>query len=124
MVTKVLATLERLTGRPHGDAWALCVQHQTRIQQLLAQRLKLTKARKLLVREGVTIPYATLHRFAVSVLEFGRVAPSIPVLDCGPGEELQVDTGWMTLLVPDLFGQRRRLRAWIFTSVCSRHRFV
>jgi hypothetical protein len=27
-------------------------------------------------------------------------------------------------LLPDLFGKRRRLRAWIFTSVRTRHRFV
>lgn len=124
LIAAVVAALERSTGRPHGDAWALCVEHQARIEQLLAQRLKLTKARKLLAREGVTIPYATLHRFAVTVLDFGRVAASIPILDCDPGEELQVDTGWMTLLIPDLFGRRRRLRAWIFTSVRSRYRFV
>jgi len=30
----------------------------------------------------------------------------------------------MTLLDPDLFGKRRRPRAWIFTAVRSRHRFV
>jgi len=30
----------------------------------------------------------------------------------------------MTLLAPDLFGKRRRFRAWIFTAVRSRHRFV
>jgi hypothetical protein len=57
-------------------------------------------------------------------LGFGRTAPTVPVADCGPGEELQLDTGWMTLLEPDLFGKRRRFRAWIFTAVLSRHRFV
>jgi transposase len=124
LLATIVASLDRLTGRPRGDAWALCVTHQERIRGLLAQRLKLTKARKLLARDGVTIPYATLHRFAVTVLGFGEVAPSIPVADCGPGEELQVDTGWMTLLLPDLLGKRRRLRAWVFTSVRSRHRFV
>jgi transposase len=120
----ITAALDRLTGRPHGEAWALCVTHRARIEQLLGQRLKLTKARKLLIREGIKIPYATLHRFAVAVLDFGRTAPTIPVSDCEAGQELQVDTGWMTLLVPDLLGRRRRLRAWIFTSVRSRHRFV
>jgi len=123
-LAEVVGALDRLAGRPRGDSWALCVQHRARIEALLAQRLKLTKARKLLMREGITIPYATLHRFAVAELGFGKVAPSIPVLDCGPGEELQVDTGWMTLMVPDVFGRRRRLRAWVFTSVCTRHRFV
>ena len=48
----------------------------------------------------------------------------MPIADCAPGEELQVDTGWMGQLQPDVFGKRRRFRAWIFTAVFSRHRFV
>src|SRR6266851_5611736 len=89
-----------------------------------AQGVRLSKARRLLARQGVEVPYATLHRFAVAELGFGRAAPSVPIADCGPGEEVQLDTGWMTLLAPDLFGKRRRFRAWIFTAVRSRHRFV
>src|SRR5207302_8770241 len=61
---------------------------------------------------------------AIGALGFGRTAPTVPVADCGPGEEVQVDTGWMTLLAPDADGRRRRFRAWIFTAVYSRHRFV
>jgi hypothetical protein len=57
-------------------------------------------------------------------LGFGSSAATIPVADCGPGEELQCDTGWMTYLEPDLCGKRRRFRAWIFTSVLTRHRFA
>lgn len=48
----------------------------------------------------------------------------MPVADFKPGEEVQLDTGWVGVLEPDLFGMRRRFRAWIFTSVYSRHRFV
>jgi transposase len=121
---EIAAALGSPTGRPRGDAWFVCVAHRERIKQLLEQKLKLTKARKLLRREGIAVPYATLHRFAVDELGFGRAGPTIPVADCEPGQELQLDTGWMTLLLPDLFGKRRRLRAWIFTSVRSRHRFV
>jgi transposase len=80
--------------------------------------------RKLLKRKGVEIPYATLHRFAVSELGYGRSAATIPVADCEPGAEVQLDTGWVGSLEPDLFGIRRRFRAWIFTAVLSRHRFV
>jgi hypothetical protein len=72
----------------------------------------------------VSVPYATLHRFAVAELGFGRTAPTVPILDCEPAQELQLDTGWMGLLEPDASGRRRRFRAWIFTSVYSRHRFV
>src|SRR5262249_33041556 len=49
---------------------------------------------------------------------------TIPVVDCGPGEEVQIDTGWVGWIERDLFGRRQRFRAWIFTAVRSRYRFV
>lgn len=78
--------------------------------------------RKLLVRQGVQIAYPTLHRFAILELQFGKTATTIPVLDGEPGQELQIDTGWVGWLT--LPGRKRRFRAWIFTAVRSRHRFV
>jgi hypothetical protein len=59
-------------------------------------------------------------------LQFGRTAPTIPVLDGEPGQELQVDTGWVGWLTLPLIDtrKRRRFRAWIFTAVRSRYRFV
>ena len=85
--------------------------------------MRLTKIRKLLVRQGVEIAYPTLHRFAVLELQFGKTATTIPVLDGEPGQELQVDTGWVGwLTLPER--KKRRFRAWIFTAVRSRHRFV
>ena len=120
--------IERLKAPPaeplHGDAWHRCEEHRRFIGDHLDQSVQLTKIHRLLKRNGVQVPYATLHRFAVQELGFGQQAPSIPVADCKPGEEVQLDTGWMTLLEPHLFGKRRRFRAWIFTSVYSRHRFV
>ena len=78
---------------------------------------------KPLARQGVPIAYPTLHRFAVLELQFGKTATTIPVLDGEPGHELQVDTGWVGwLTLPER--KRRRFRAWIFTAVRSRHRFV
>jgi hypothetical protein len=65
----------------------------------------------------VRVPYATLHRFAVAELGFGRTAATVPIADCAPGQELQVDTGWTGYLEPDALGKRRRFRAWIFTAV-------
>jgi len=80
--------------------------------------------RKFLARRGVQITYATLHRFAVTELGFGRKSMTLPIADCTPGKELQVDTVWMGYLEPDEIGKRRRFRAWIFTSVATRHHFV
>ena len=66
-----------------------------------------------------------LYRFAVEALHFGRPASTMPVLDGEPGQEVQVDTGWVGWVpVAEPHRTRRRFRAWIFTAVYSRHRFV
>jgi transposase len=123
-LAKLARRLRRRPPRQRGESWAKCEQQRKLIEDKLKQGLRLTKIRKLLRRLGCSVPYATLHRFAVSELDFGRSATTIPVADCEPGEELQVDTGWMGYLEPDEQGRRRRFRAFIFTAVRSRHRFV
>lgn len=122
-LTAVLLALHPAIDRPHGKTWAQCDAERDRITTWLAQGIRLTKVRTLLGRRGVTVPYPTLHRFAVAELGFGRTAPTVPVLDGEPGQEVQLDTGWVGW-VRQLTGGRRRLRAWIFTAVRSRHRFV
>jgi hypothetical protein len=125
--THVAAILARLNTKPErdrGSAWVMCVEHKPFIEEKLKDGLRLVKVQRLLNRQGVVLPYSTLHRFAASELEFGGAATSPPVDDCAPGAEVQVDTGWMRLTEPDESGKRRRFRAWIFTSVLTRHRFV
>lgn len=112
------------TGRPRGDGWDLCEAHRETIRELVERRIRLTKVRKLLLRRGVDVAYPTLRRFATAEMSFGKGRTTIPVADCAPGEELQLDTGWMGSLEPDGTGRRRRFRAFVFTSVCTRHRFV
>ena len=124
IVAEVVAATQSMAGRPQGDGWSACTAQREFIARHLAQRVRLSKIAKLLRRSGIDVTYQTLRRFAIAELGFGGSAPTIPVADCGPGEEVQVDTGWMTCLEPDLFGRRRRFRTWIFTAVLSRHRFV
>jgi hypothetical protein len=125
LITQVLLRLRAPRTHEHGSGWAVCVEHRDFLKQKLDQGVLLTKTLKLLAREReVAIPYSTAHRFAVAEFNFGRKAPTMPVADCAPGAEIQVDTGWVAQLEPDLFGKRRRIKAWIFTAVLSRHRFV
>ena len=109
----VLLALHPGGGRPRGDDWDRCRAQQDAIRGWLKDGLRLTKIRKLLVRQGVELPYPTLYRFAVLELGFGRTAPTMPVADGEPGEEIQLDTGWVGWLT--LIGRKRRFRAWIFT---------
>ncbi len=120
----VLVALHRSSPRERGASWDLCAEHRDFIRKHVDDGVRLTKVCRLLKRNGVMVSYATLHRFAVLELGFGRKAATVPVADCEPGEELQVDTGWMGYLMRDAQGKRRRFRAWIFTAVRSRHRFA
>jgi len=123
-VASVLVGLAVLPTREHGEARQSCEQHREFIKDKLDSRVRLTKVRKLLRRHGVDVPYSTLHRFASAELGFGRPQVTVPTADGVAGEELQIDTGWMTTLEPDASGKRRRFKAWIFTPNVSRFRFV
>jgi hypothetical protein len=83
-----------------------------------------TKIGELLAREGVGVPYRTLHRFAVECCGFtgGRGGVTVRVDDGEPGAELQVDFGDLGMIPHE--SARRLLRALVFTAVFSRYCFV
>ncbi|MBV9299728.1 MAG: DDE-type integrase/transposase/recombinase [Verrucomicrobia bacterium] len=122
----LLLPLQPTGGRPRGEGWTRCHEQREKIQGWLNSGLRLTKIRKLLARQNVLIAYPSLYRFAIEELHFGQTAATIPILDGEPGKELQVDTGWVGWLTLPLLPKRRprRFRAWIFTAVRSRYRFV
>jgi hypothetical protein len=98
-VRQVLLALHPAGGRPRGDGWARCLEQRSAIERWLADGIRLTKIRKLLVRQGVEIA-SDAAPLAVLELQFGKTATTIPVLDGEPGQELQLDTGrvgWLTL---------------------------
>jgi hypothetical protein len=123
-VTEVLAALDTMGGRPRGETWSQCEAHREFIAGHLSNGVRLSKIRRLLARRGVVLAQPTLYRFATAELGFGRQAPTIPVADGSPGEEIALDTGWMRIVLCDERGRRRRMRAWIFTPSVSRYRFV
>ena len=124
VVAAILQEIRPAPVRERGESWAKCEQHRGQITKWLDNEVGLMKCQRLLTRQGVAIPYGTLYRFAVGELGFGGAAPTVPVADGEPGQELQVDTGWMTSLEPDETGVRRRFKAFIFTPNVSRYRFV
>jgi transposase len=125
VLAELAARLHPELGRPRGDGWARCEAQREFIAARLAQGVRLTKIRKLLRRQRqVLVSYATLRRFAIAELGYSDGACTIPVADGEPSKEVQLDTGWVGWLKPDLVGRRRRFRAWIFTPSVSRYRFV
>lgn len=87
--------------------------------------LRLAKVHDLLVRQGVKVPYSSLHRFAVSYCGFGeRQRITVRVADVSPGELAEVDYGRLGIVYDPDTGRRRVAWALLVTLGHSRHQYV
>lgn len=112
----------RRRGSQHGEAWRQLMEQRSFVEARLKDGLSLTKIGSLLRRQGVSVPYRTLDRFAVQELGFeGRQRSTVRVADGEPGQECQVDFGRMGWLVDPATGKRRRVYGMIFTPNYSRY---
>jgi transposase len=113
-----------------GASEALLAPHRARIQQWLCpddgeRGLRLAKVHTLLGREGVAVPYSSLHRFAVTHLGFqDRRRMTVRVAEVAPGELAEVDFGRLGLVPDPTTGKRRVVHALLVTLVYSRHQYV
>jgi len=125
LISKIVLKLQPGKIGNRGESWQYCLSKRESIEEWLSQDLKLTKVHQLLCRQiGDKVPYRTLHRFAVEELSFGKKETTIRVDDCDPGQELQVDFGYMGKIRETGSDVWRKVWALIFTSVYSRHMFV
>jgi hypothetical protein len=102
--------------RPPGDSEAVLAPHEERIRAWLTpsatekRGLRLAKVHALLEREGVRVPYSSLHRFAVARCGFSdhrRVTVRLP--DCqGPASFPQLGDTYL----PAVDGGAHRLLTW------------
>ncbi len=87
--------------------------------------LRLSKVHELLARQGVRVPYSSLHRFATKHCGFqDKRRVTVRVADVAPGELAEVDFGRLGLVHDPEAGRRRVLHALIVTLVHSRHQYV
>ncbi len=89
-------------------------QHRLRIEQWLEHDLTLVRVQELLARDGVSIAYATLRRYAHDELGWRERGPTVLIDDPPPGEEAQIDYGEVGY-VTTAEGKRRRLWVLIVT---------
>ena len=108
----------------HGLAWDLLEARHGEIKAQVKAGLSVVKIGVLLERQGVVVPYRTLHRFCVERCGFGRTASTVRVADGEPGAECQLDFGYLGLLADPVAGRQRKVHALIFTGCYSRHMFV
>jgi transposase len=111
-----------------GSTQALLTSHRETITHWLkadGDGLQLVKVHQLLARQGVQVPYSSLHRFAAKYCEFHKTRQlTVRVAEVAPGELAEVDFGRLGL-VPDPATERRRVvHALVVTLVHSRHQYV
>ena len=82
------------------------------------------KIGELLERSGTVAPYRTLARFAAAECGYSLSRPgvTVPVADGKPGQEVQVDFGYLGMISDG--DRRRKLHALVFTAVFSRYCYV
>jgi transposase len=116
--------------RDPGASESVLEPHQSRLQAWLvpedgSRGLKLSKVHQLLSREGVEIPYSSLHRFAVRHCGFAdsrRV--TVRMAESAPGEVAEIDFGRLGLVYDPVTQKRRFHHALIVTLLHSRHQYV
>jgi hypothetical protein len=99
--------------------------HRTRIERWLGGEppLRLVRVHELLARDGISVAYTTLRRFAHDELGWRERPVTVRVDDPPPADEAQIDFGEMGY-VADADGQRRKLWVLLVTLSMSRYMFV
>ncbi len=93
LIGVVVAAVRPARATGHGPAWEVLAPWTEQITSWVAADLQLTNIHGKLARQGVVVPYRTLHRFAVERCGFGRQASTLRVADGAPGVECQLDFG-------------------------------
>jgi hypothetical protein len=124
LIGQVINAVRPERAQGHGLAWDRLLAVEDDISTWVKDGLQLTNVHGKLTRQGMVVPYRTLHRFAVARCGFGRARSTVRVADGDPGVECQIDFGRLGLMHDPDTDRRRTLHALIFTAVYSRHLFV
>jgi len=124
LLGQVVAAVRPARPAGHGASWEALAPVEAEIAGWVRDDLTLVKIGELLERRGIVVPYRTLARFAAAECGYSSSRPgvTVPVADGKPGEEVQIDFGYLGM-IPD-GDRRRRLHALVFTAVLSRYCFV
>jgi len=125
LVGVVVGAVRPARPNGHGASWETLLAHQEQIRTWVGKdKLSIVKVEQLLTRQGVGVPYRTLHRFAVEQCGFRPKDTTVRVADGEPGVECQVDFAQMGFILDPETGKKRKVHALILTACYSRHMFV
>jgi transposase len=100
--------------------------HQTIKAMLAAGVTQATIHQRLRDEHGLEASVASLRRYVAAMLPKDLRRGQVVVLreEVPPGEEAQIDNGYLGSWVDPVGGRRRRVWAFVMVLACSRHLFV
>jgi transposase len=107
--------------------WPQIGAHHDYIKQMLAAGVtQATIHQRLRDEQGLAASVASLRRYVVAMLPEDLRRGQVVVLreEVPPGEEAQIDYGYLGTWVDPVGGRRRRVWAFVMVLCCSRHLFV
>src|SRR6516162_6847861 len=125
LLGQVVAAVRPARPAGHGESWEALAPVKAEITAWVKDGLTLVKIGELLERSGTAVPYRTLARFAAAECGYSsssRQAVTVPVADGKPGEEVQLDFGYLGMIADG--DRRRKVHALVFTAVLSRYCFI
>lgn len=124
LLGQVVAVVRPARPAGHGESWEVLAARKDDITGWVKDDLTLVKMHELLERSGTAVPYRTLARFAAAECGYSssRQAVTVPVADGKPGEEVQLDFGYLGMIADG--DRRRKLHVLVFTAVVSRYCFI
>src|SRR6516165_6551625 len=118
LLGQVVAAVRPARPAGHGESWEALAPVKAEITGWVKDGLTLVKIHELLERSGTVVPYRTLAWFAAAECGYSsssRQQVTVPVADGKPGEEVQLDFGYLGMIADG--DRRRRLHALVFTAV-------
>ena len=124
---KVRAWFPQLADtRLRQATWPEIAQHHDYIKSMLGVVTMSTIHQRLVSEHGLDASVASLRRYVRANLPEESRRAQVTVLreDPPPGEEAQIDYGYLGPWVDPVSGLRRRVWAFVMVLACSRHMFV
>jgi hypothetical protein len=121
LLGQVVATVRPARPAGHGASWEALAPVKAEITGWVKDGLTLVKMHEFLERSGTMVPYRTLARFAAAECGYSsssRHQVTVPVDDGKPGEEVQLDFGYLGMIADG--DRRRRLHARPASRVARR----
>jgi transposase len=117
---------ELVDAKARSLTWPVIDAHRERIEPLLESNTVTTVHQRLRDEHGLTASIASFRRYVAIEFADRRAAGKVTVLrpPVAPGEEAQIDYGFLGSWLDPLAERVRRVWAFVMVLACSRHMFV